>query len=201
MPDPMWDERYGRSGFFYGTDPSDFLVARVADLPAGGELLCLSEGEGRNAVWLAARGFRVTGTDASPVGLAKAERLAAERGVPLTTVVADIADFDLGDARWDGVVSIWAHLPPAVRRGLHPRIARALRPGGTLLLEHYHPRQIPYKTGGPPDPTWMMTLDELHRDFAGWEVVHEAELERNVVEGAGHGGLSFVTQFIARKPR
>jgi SAM-dependent methyltransferase len=199
MPDPMWDQRYGRDGFFYGTDPSDFLVERVADLPAGGELLCLGEGEGRNAVWLAGRGFRVTGTDASAVGLAKAQQLAAARGVTIDTVVSDVATFDLGDARWDAVVSIWAHLPPDVRRGLHPRVARALRPGGVLFLEHYHPRQIPYKTGGPPDPTWMLTLDELGRDFAAFEVIHAAERERVVVEGAGHGGLSYVTQFVARK--
>ena len=84
------------------------------------------------------------------MGLEKARRLAAERQVSLETLVADLAAWDLGADRWDAVVSIWAHLPPEIRATLHPRIARATRPGGVLLLEHYHPRQISYGTGGPP---------------------------------------------------
>jgi hypothetical protein len=134
------------------------------------------------------------------VGLAKAERLAAERGVPITTVVADLSVWDLGEARWDGVVSIWAHLPAPVRAALHPRLARALRPGGVLLLEHYHPRQLAYGTGGPPDATMMLTLAELDDAFAGWDRVHTFEGERIVIEGRGHGGKSYVTQAILRKP-
>jgi SAM-dependent methyltransferase len=198
---PMWDERYGREGYFFGTDPNDFLVERVAELPAGGELLCLGEGQGRNAVWLAARGFRVTGTDISPVGLEKAQQLAAERGVTITTIAADLADFDLGDSRWDAVLSLWVHVPRPLRESLHPRIARAVRPGGLFFLEHYHPRQLGYGTGGPPDPTWMLTLDELRRDFAPWHELHGVEKEREVWEGEyTHGGPSYVTQFIARRP-
>lgn len=197
---PMWDERYGGEDYFYGTDPSDFLVEHLGLLPPGGELLCLAEGEGRNAVFLAERGFRPTGVDQSPVGLAKAQRLAAARGVTIDTVVADLTSYDLGSARWDAVVSVWAHLPPEIKAVVNPRIARAVKPGGILFLEHYHPNQIPYGTGGPKDPSWMMTLDELRRDFGDWEWLHSAERERNVIEGAGHGGLSYVTQLIARKP-
>jgi cyclopropane fatty-acyl-phospholipid synthase-like methyltransferase len=84
--------------------------------------------------------MRVTGVDSSAVGLAKAERLAAERAVPLTTVLADLSSWELGEERWDGVVSIWAHLPAAIRMALHPRVARSLRPGGVLLLEHSRTR-------------------------------------------------------------
>jgi hypothetical protein len=134
------------------------------------------------------------------VGLAKAERLAAERGVALTTVVADLSVWDVGEARWDGVVSIWAHLPAPVRANLHPRLARGLRPGGVLLLEHYHPRQVAYGTGGPADPTMMLTLDELDAAFAGWTRLHTFEGERIVIEGSGHGGNSYVTQAILQKP-
>jgi hypothetical protein len=144
--------------------------------------------------------MRAPGVDSSAVGLAKAERLAAERGVPLTTVVADLSVWELGDACWDGVVSIWAHLPAPVRAALHPRLARALRPGGVLLLEHYHPRQLGYGSGGPNDPTMMLTLDELHAAFGGWAHEHAFEGERVVIEGNGHGGKSYVTQAILRKP-
>jgi hypothetical protein len=196
----MWDQRYAGDGFFYGTEPNDFLRDEVGVFPAGAEVLCLAEGEGRNGVFLATRGLRVTGVDGSSVGLAKAQRLAKQNDVVIETIVADLGEWDLGEARWDAVVSIWAHLPAPVRAALHPRIARAIRPGGLLFVEHYHPKQIPYKTGGPPDPTWMLTLDELARDFAGWEQVHTFEGERDVREGAGHGGLSYVTQAILRKP-
>jgi hypothetical protein len=134
------------------------------------------------------------------VGLEKAQRLAAERRVPLATVVADLATWEIGEARWDGVVSIWAHLPASIRATLHPRLARGLRPGGVLLLEHYHPRQLDYGTGGPPDPTMMLTLEELDAGFPEWIRLHAFEGERVVIEGSGHGGKSYVTQAIFKKP-
>ncbi len=196
----FWDDRYSASEYLYGTEPSDFLAERCSALPAGGEILCLADGEGRNGVFLATKGMQVTGVDSSAVGIAKAQRLAAQRGVPFKTVVADLSAWDLGEARWDGVVSIWAHLPAPLRATLHPRVARALRPGGVLLLEHYHPRQVGYGTGGPPDATMLLTLDELGAAFAGWTRVHTFEGERLVVEGSGHGGMSYVTQAILRKP-
>ena len=196
----FWDDRYSTLEYLYGTEPSDFLAERFAALPAAGEILCLADGEGRNGVFLATKGLRITGVDSSAVGLAKAEQLATQRGVPYVSAVADLSVWDLGDARWDGVVSIWAHLPAPIREPLHPRIARALRPGGVLLLEHYHPRQLGYGTGGPPDPTMMLTLEELDAAFAGWTRLHAFEGERVVVEGSGHGGLSYVTQAILKKP-
>jgi SAM-dependent methyltransferase len=196
----FWDERYGAPDYVYGTEPSDFLAEHWSRLPAGGEILCLADGEGRNGVFLASKGMRVTGVDSSSIGLEKAQKLATERGVSIQTVVADLATWDLGDARWDAVVSIWAHLPVPIRTTLHPRLVHALRPGGVLLLEHYHPRQIAYGTGGPSDPSMMLTLDELAASFAGWSRLHAFEGERVVVEGHGHGGKSYVTQAILQKP-
>jgi SAM-dependent methyltransferase len=194
-----WDQRYAGEAFMYGTAPNDFLQERVGALPPGGRVLCLAEGEGRNAVFLAQRGFQVTGVDSSRVGLEKAQRLARERGVSLETIVADLRDFELGEARWDAIVSIWCHLPPDLRAGLHPRLLAALAPGGVLLLEHYHPRQLEYRTGGPPDATLLVTRDELQRDFASLKVLHAFEGEREIHEGTGHAGRSFVTQFLARR--
>lgn len=198
-PNP-WDERYAGSDYLYGTEPNAFLRAQVETLPNGGQILCLAEGEGRNAVFLAAQGHRVTGVDGSSIGLAKAQQLAAERGVHLETIVADLGQWDLGHERWHGIVSIWAHLPEPLRRDLHPRIGRALRPGGVLLVEHYHPNQVDYGTGGPPDPTFMLTLLELDQTFGSWERLHGFEGERHVDEGGGHCGKSFVTQASYRKP-
>lgn len=194
-----WDTRYAGEAFMYGTAPNDFLREQVGSIPPGGRVLCLAEGEGRNAVFLAERGFRVTGVDGSKVGLEKAQRLARKRGVKLETVVADLRDFDLGAGQWDAIVSIWCHVPPDLRASLHPRIVAALAPGGVFLLEHYHPRQLEYRTGGPPDAALLVTRGELERDFAGLTVLHAFEGEREVQEGTGHAGKSFVTRFLARR--
>lgn len=193
-----WDVRYAGEAFMYGTAPNAFLREQMGLLPAGGRVLCLAEGEGRNAVFLAEHGFQVTGVDGSKVGLEKAQRLARERKVKLETVVADLRDFDLGVARWDAVVSIWCHVPPDLRASLHPRIVAALAPGAVFLLEHYHPRQLEYRTGGPPDAALLVTRSELEHDFSGLTVLHAFEGEREIQEGVGHAGKSFVTQFIAR---
>lgn len=194
-----WDTRYAGEAFMYGTAPNDFLREQVGVLPAGGRVLCLAEGEGRNAVFLAERGFVVTGVDGSKVGLEKAQRLAQQRGVKIETIVADLRHFDLGTAQWDAIVSIWCHVPPELRAGLHPKIVAGLKPGGVFLLEHYHPRQLGYGTGGPPDAKLLVTLADLERDFAALKVLHAFEGERDLHEGSGHAGKSYVTQFIARR--
>jgi SAM-dependent methyltransferase len=199
-PSNLWDARYGGETWFYGTAPNDFLAAEAHRFKPGGAVVSLAEGEGRNAVHLAGLGLKVTGVDASVVGLDKARRLAKLRGVAIQTVVADLAGFEFGEQMWDGVVSIWCHLPSALRDPLHRKIVAALRPGGLVLFEHYHPKQLAYGTGGPKDPDLLLTLDELRGAFAGFETLHAFEGERMVNEGEGHTGLSHVTQFIARKP-
>lgn len=162
-------------------------------------MLCLAEGEGRNAVWLAQQGLNVTGVDGSAVGLGKAQELATQRGVKITTEVADLADYDLGTERWDAIVSIWCHLPPTLRADVHQRVVRALRPGGIFIVESYTPRQLEYKTGGPPVAEMMMSADILRRELSGVEFLHLVECDREVREGRGHHGPSAVVQCIARK--
>jgi SAM-dependent methyltransferase len=197
----MWDERYAQPGFAYGTEPNDFLKASAERyLPARGEVLCLAEGEGRNAVFLARLGFRVTGVDASAVGLAKAQKLAAQHGAEIETIVSDLGAFDLGVERWDGIVSIWCHTPPALRARLHRAVVGALRPGGVLLLESYTPDQLTYKTGGPPNADLTMTLAAVREELAGLELLHAEEKLREVHEGKYHDGPSAVLQVVARKP-
>jgi len=195
-----WDERYRSEEFFYGVEPNDFLAQEAHRIRSGGRVLCLAEGEGRNAVWLAQQGFDVLGIDGSAVGLAKAERLALSRGVRITTQVADLAEADLGDGEWDAVVSIWCHVPPPLRRDLHQRVQRALVPGGVFMLEAYHPKQLEYRTGGPPVAELMMTANDLRSELDGLQIDVLQEIEREVQEGPGHHGHSAVTQLIAARP-
>ena len=110
-----WDKRYGDAEYAFGTEPNDFLRDEMGRIPSGGNVLCLADGEGRNGVYLAEQGYTVCSVDLSKVGLEKANRLAVQRGVSIETVVADLAEYAVGEARWDGIVSIFCRPPFAHR--------------------------------------------------------------------------------------
>lgn len=192
-----WDQRYAGDGYVFGTEPNAFL-AQHADLVAG-PVLSLSEGEGRNAVFLAARGLDVLGVDLSAVALAKAARLARARGVAIATERADLATYEPAENHYGAVVSIFAHLPGAVRRRLYPRIERALKPGGLLVLEAYAERQLTRDTGGPKDADLLMTVEKVAAELPNLEPVLLREVERDVTEGEAHAGMAFVVQYVGRR--
>lgn len=195
-PEEMWQERYGSEDYRYGTEANEFLRDAVVDLPIG-DVLCLADGEGRNGVHLAELGHRVTSVDFSSAGMAKAARLAERRGVDLTTMVMDLGDFDLGEHRWDAIVSIFAHTSPPVRARIHGSLARALRPGGVFILEAYTPDQIGRGTGGPKVPELTMDLERLRSELVGMTIISGVETVRPVLEGPGHTGEGAVVQVVA----
>ena len=194
----MWDERYSTENYAYGTKANDFLVSMIDRLPTG-KILCLAEGEGRNAVWLAEQGNEVTAVDASQVGLQKANRLAEARGVKITTVHADLADYDIGKQQWDAIISIFCHLPAALRQELHRRCIAGLRDDGMILLEAYTPLQLDYNTGGPPVAEMMMDADSLRSELEGLEFLHLQECVRDIHEGEFHSGTGAVVQLLAKR--
>lgn len=194
-----WNERYSAPGFAYGTAPNDF-IASVADRIPPGRVLSLAEGEGRNAVYLAALGYQVTGVDGSEVGLRKAGELAAARGVTITTVHADLSSFEIGVEQWNGIIACYCHVPSALRIPLHQAAVRGLKPGGAFVLEAFSKEQPAYGTGGPQSPDMLMSLDDLKRELAGLEFAHAVRIEREVREGSGHTGLASVVQVLALKP-
>lgn len=196
----FWDDRFSQQAYTYGTQPNDFLREARTFLPAGGKVLCIGEGEGRNAVWLAQQGFEVTAVDLSPVGLAKAGTLAAAAGVKVETVAADLKEFDLGKEKWDVIVSIWCHLPSHVRLPLHKRVVEALRPGGSFVLEAYTPGQVHRNSGGPKNVDMLPTAAGLTKELDGLRFFSVKEITRAVHEGAFHGGDSDVVQVIGVKP-
>jgi SAM-dependent methyltransferase len=195
----FWNERYANEHYLYGTKPNDHVAAMAARIPAG-PVLCLAEGEGRNAVFLAGRGHAVTAVDRSSEGIAKARALAATKGIPLTTHVADLADFTITPAAWSGIVATWAHLPRPLRRNVHAAVVAGLKPGGIFILEAYTPAQIAYGTGGPKDPALCMKLADLREELTGLELLVAQECEREVHEGTGHTGRAAVVQICGRKP-
>ena len=195
----MWDQRYNTPEYIYGKTPNDFLVEMIDRLPKG-EVLSLAEGEGRNGVYLAQQGCRVTGVDSSAVALQKARNLAAERGVQLNTLHRNLSELEIEPAAWDAVVSIFCHLPAPLRASLHRQVVQGLRPGGCLLLEAYTPRQLEFRTGGPPTIELMMDLKTLRQELKGLNLEHAREVERDIREGSYHDGRSAVVQILARKP-
>lgn len=134
-----------------------------------------------------------------PPGLAKARQLAAARGVEIETVVSDLEHFEIKPGAWKGIVSIFAHLPPPLRRRIHARVVRGLRPGGAFILEAYTPAQLAFDTGGPKSPELLMTLASLRDELAGLAFTIGRELEREVIEGSGHTGWGAVVQVLARR--
>lgn len=199
LPRTPWDERFAAPDYVYGTDPNDFL-ASVADRIPPGPVLCLAEGEGRNAVFLAQRGHDVTAVDSSRVGLEKARRLAHACGVPLRTVHADLADFAIEPMAWSGIVAIFAHLPPALRARVHAAAARGLAPGGAFVLEAYTPAQLELRTGGPPTRELLMEAGTLRDELRGLDLEVAREVRRDVHEGRLHNGPSATVQVLGFRP-
>lgn len=198
----MWDDRYSADEFVYGTAPNDFLrdCELGGTIPPSSNVLCIAEGEGRNAVFLAGRGHTVLAMDSSAVGIEKVKSLASERGVAVQTEVANLADFCFGSDRYDSIVGIFCHVPPPIRARMLRDIPMSLKKGGVLVMECYTPRQLEYKTGGPPAPEMMFTKELIEEAFEGRLKLERCEeVVRNVIEGKLHTGKGAVVQVIARK--
>ena len=194
----MWNERYNAEEYAYGKAPNKFLEDNYKVIPKG-KVLSLAEGEGRNAVFLAKQGYSVTAVDASQVGLDKAKKLAEENGVSIEIIHANLADFDIGENRWDGIVSIFCPLPSALRKELHKKVVAGLKTNGVFLVEAYTPDQLKHGTGGGNSADLMTTKESLSLELDGLKFKHLIELERDVVEGIYHTGLGAVVQALASK--
>ncbi len=196
----MWNTRYdGASDYLFGDQPNDYLRDQAQLIPPASTVLCLADGEGRNGVFLAELGHHVTSVDLSSVALKKADGLAAQRGVSLTTVEADLGTFELGTAQWDAIVSVFAHMPAKVRAPLHARVVEALKPGGWFILEAYQPDQAERDTGGPSNRSFLASAEQLVEELNGLQFTEQNETERPVVEGPAHSGLALVVQITAKK--
>lgn len=198
----FWDQQYATPGFKYGLAPNAFLVSQRKALPAGGDVLVPGDGEGRNGVWLAESGFRVTTVDSSRIAVTKARALAAERSVAIDAREEDLSAWAPEPLSADALVLVFVHFPPALRTLIHRRLLSALRPGGVLVLEAFHPSQLGRSSGGPKDPAMLYTLDALRRDLAGapgapFDETVAWEGEVTLDEGPGHQGAAVVTRLVA----
>lgn len=172
-----WNKRYSGSELLWTAEPNRFLVAETESLTPG-RALDLACGEGRNTVWLAERGWEVTGVDFADVGLEKARALAAARGVDATWVEADLLGYDPPHLAFDLVAILYLQLPAEERADVLRKAAAAVAPGGTLLVVAHDRSNLEHGHGGPQDERVLATPEEVAGDLSGLHIARAEVVER-----------------------
>lgn len=197
----FWNERFATEDYVFGTQPNAFLVREAHRLEPGSRVLAVADGEGRNSVFLAKHGHKVVATDISERALQKADRLAAKSGVEVQFIHADLATWPWPENAFDAVVAIFIQFAaPQMREHLFEHIAKALKPGGLLLLQGYRREQLALGTGGPPSAENMYTEATLRKAFGAFEIELLESYDAEISEGKGHAGMSALIDLVARRP-
>jgi len=179
-----WDKKYATKKYLFGREAIPFLQDHVDLLPKG-HVLDLAMGEGRNGVFLATKGFQVTGVDISAEGLKKAETLAAELGVTIKTVVADLESYEIPANTFDVIICTYY-----LQRDLFPKIATALKPGGIALIETYTIDHIQYSPRF--NKAFLLEPNELLTMLPGLRVLRYQEVDN---------GQAAFASILAQKPQ
>ncbi|MDW7693946.1 methyltransferase domain-containing protein [Flammeovirgaceae bacterium SG7u.111] len=203
MTNPDWDERYGQPSFAYGKEPNEFFKEWVSNFKPG-TLLMPADGEGRNGVFAASLGWQVTSCDLSIEGKTKALKLAKEKEVSLEYLVGDFGKLNFQPESFDAIGLLYAHFSPEKKSDFHKRLSNYLKTGGIVIFEAFSKNHLPYvqanpKVGGPKNIDMLFSLEELKAYFPSFEVLHLAEEEVQLNEGAYHNGKGSVIRFVGRK--
>ena len=197
----FWNERFDKKEFIFGKEPNEYLVEQASlYLKPNSSVLCIADGEGRNGVWLAKQGMRVTSFDVSDIALSKANQFAADNKVNIQYSLCDTDGFDWQTNSYDAVVAIFIQFAdPEMRARIFKQAYRTLKPGGLFILQGYTPKQLEYKTGGPSLIEHLYTeemIRELSQDF---EILQLQCYEKELSEGARHIGMSALLGMVAKK--
>lgn len=193
----FWNQRFAAPAYAYGEAPNEFFRMQLHRLLPG-RILLPAEGEGRNAVYAAQRGWQVQAYDFSEAARNKALQLAEKSGVSIHYELASHQEADFPTAYFDVVALIFAHT--SEREHLHQKAVQWLRPGGTLILQGFSKEQLQYVSGGPRDPALLFDRRTLESDF---RMLAELRLEEVVVElEEGHypRGLGALINLVGKKP-
>lgn len=201
-PLETWNARFARDDYLFGEEPNAFLRKHAHFLTPGSAVLCVADGEGRNGVWLAEQGHRVTSFDFAPNALAKAKRLAQRRNVSVDQRLGDAYTWPWAPSGYDALVAVFIQfLPPHRRDEAFGGMMSAVKAGGLFFLEGYRPEQVDYRTGGPPNREHMYQREWLERTFSGWEILVLDEYDAEIHEGHAHDGMSALIDLVAKKPQ
>jgi cyclopropane fatty-acyl-phospholipid synthase-like methyltransferase len=195
----FWNTRYKEAEFAYGTEPNDFLKSKIEVLKPNSKILCLAEGEGRNAVFLAEHNHHVTAVDYSQEGLNKLQKLASDKNLSIETVCIDLNHYKIEQNKWDAIICIFGHFPEPLRQSVFKQVYKGLNKGGVFIMEAYHKDQLNYKTGGPQVSELLYSTEELQHDFSEFETISIKTSIKEIEEGKYHKGTSAVIQVIASK--
>lgn len=200
-PRETWDSRFASEDYIFGTEPNAWLAQHAHLLQPGMRVLAVADGEGRNSVWMAKQGLKVDAFDISPVGIAKAEKLAQQNGVDVNFSVCGVEDYPWKALEYDAVVAIFIQFAdPDTRAALFKQMKSALKPDGLILLQGYTPKQLEYKTGGPPNLDHLYTDALLQEAFGDLDIAEMRAYEDVLTEGTQHLGQSALIGMVARKP-
>lgn len=198
MPENFWNERYASKEYVYGTSPNLFFKEQIDKLDPG-QLLTLAEGEGRNGVYAAEKGWKVTAVDYSKEGRKKALQLAEERNVRLIYHLQHVENYEYPAHAFDALSLIYAHFPAEMRQLIHRKAMHSLKKGGHLFLEAYHKQQINRDTGGPKNVEMLYSLDDLTHDFEKWNIIYSKKMTTHIDEGMFHNGEADIVRLIVEK--
>ncbi len=199
-PQQTWDKRFEDDDYIFGTEPNVWLAGHAGLLKPGMHVLAVADGEGRNSVWMAQRGLQVDAFDITPVGVDKARKLAADAGVTVNYSVSSVEEWPWKVGEYDAVVAIFIQFAdPATRATLFKQMKSALKPDGLILLQGYTPKQLEYKTGGPPLLDHLYTEELLREAFGDMDFAELRLYEDVLQEGSQHSGQSALVGMVARK--
>ena len=200
----MWNERYGEKEYAYGEEPNVFYKQEIDRIAQVGKALFVAEGEGRNAVYAAEKGWEVIAFDTSEQGGEKAQRLAASRQVKIDYRVGTFEETIEENERFDLIVFIYAHLPEKERGILFQKCLKQLNSEGKIILEafskgHLKYREINPSVGGPGVSDLLLSVDELKKAFRILSILKVEEHVIDLKEGKYHNGQGKVIRVVGKK--
>ena len=194
-----WDQRFSIDDYLFGKEPAQALLKLEKYLVPKGETLVIADGEGRNSVYLASKGFKVTASDYSKVASRKARALANKKNVEVNYRVEDFFDIIWSEKQYDNVVGICFQFVPQEKiNEVMLGLKAATKKGGTLLVHGYTPKQINFGTGRPKDVSLMYTKETFTGLFNENDIILIEEYQANLSEGVGHNGQSAMIDFVAK---
>ncbi|MGM0519395.1 MAG: class I SAM-dependent methyltransferase [Campylobacterota bacterium] len=193
----IWNNKFSKHDFLYGKKPNLFIASQSKKFEKNSKVLCIGEGEGRNAIFLAKRGFKVSAVDASNIGLEKLEKRAKDEQLEIKTYCEDLSHFEI-DEKFDIIVATYFHIPLEQRETLFFKIESMLKDSGIFVGEFFSTKQLAYSSGGPKDENLLYTKDEFTKYFT----LCEKEVKQVVTildEGRGHQGEADVIRVFIKK--
>ncbi|MFY9075753.1 tellurium resistance protein [Malaciobacter mytili] len=193
----FWNEKFAKDGYLYGINPNEFLASKLNLFKKDSKLLCLGEGEGRNAIFFAKNGFKVKAIDASNIGLEKLQKRAKEQNLDINTLCIDLNHWQANE-KYDVIIASYLHMYKNEREELFLKIENSLNIKGYFIAEFFSQNQLSYNSGGPKDTELLYTIEDFKNNFNSCT----KQISEEIVflnEGRGHQGEASVIRVVIQK--